>query len=466
MPVVIPQYITVHLGTPSSNAGNVTVTFPDYIKNVASSEIYPTWPESALRANIYAQISFALNRVYTEWYRSRGYNFDITSSTSYDQSFRNGRDIFQNVANIVDDIFNSYIRRVGSFEPLFAQYCNGTTVTCRGLSQWGTVDLANRGLSTYQILTYYYGNDIEIVRNVPIENIGESYPGTPLRQGSRGGEVSRIQVKLNRISQNYPSIPRIYTVDGIFGQYTENAVRRFQQIFNLGVDGIVGRQTWYKISYLYVSVKNLAELESEGESLLDIPKDYVRVLRRGDREDAVKILQFFLSFLADYYTSIPFVSIDGIFGAGTENAVRAAQRQFGLTVDGVVGRQTWNTLNNAYLSARATATPVFSDVPIIPYPGRALREGMVGEDVRRLQQYLSYLASFYPSIPRLSTVGVFGNSTTSAVREFQRLFGLTVDGVVGRQTWNRIIREYESVSSGSRRQAGQFPGYTVGEENV
>ena len=463
MPVVITEFITVHLGAPSSNAANVTVTFPDYIKNVASSEIYPTWPENALRANIYAQISFALNRIYTEWYRSRGYNFDITSSTSYDQSFKYGRGIFQNIDRLVDELFNDYLRRNGVLEPLFAQYCNGSTVTCRGLSQWGTADLARQGMTPYQILTYYYGNNLEIVKNAPVQAIGESYPGTPLQLGSRGNDVRVLQVKLNRIGKNYPSIPKIYTVDGIYGNYTRDAVRQFQRIFNLTPDGVVGRQTWYKIAYIYTSVKNLAELESEGEKILGLPQGYVRVLRRGDNGDAVRVMQYFLAYLSDFYPSIPFTSIDGVFGAGTENAVRAAQRQFGLTVDGVVGRETWNTLYNAFNSARASAPPVFSDVPITQYPGRVLREGSTGEDVRRLQQYLAYLSNFYPSIPRMSTVGVFGNTTTRAVREFQRLFGLTVDGVVGRQTWNRIIREYESVSSGSQRNANQFPGYELGE---
>ena len=159
----IPETIVVHLGTPNSNAANVSVTFPDYIKNVASSEIFPTWPEAALRANIYVQISFALNRVYTEWYRSRGYDFDITNSTQYDQAFVYGRDIFANIANIVDEVFNNYVVRRGSVEPLFTMFCNGTTVTCDGLSQWGTVPLANRGYTPYEILQYYYGNDIDIV---------------------------------------------------------------------------------------------------------------------------------------------------------------------------------------------------------------------------------------------------------------------------------------------------------------
>lgn len=203
----IPQFITVHLGTPGQNARNVSIGFPDYIKNVASSEIYPTWPESALRANIYAQTSFALNRVYTEWYRSRGYAFDITNSTQYDQAYLYGRDIFGNISQIVDEIFNDYLRRPGTLEPFFAQFCNGTTVTCRGLSQWGSVTLANQGMTPYEILTYYYGEELEIVRDAPVQSIMESYPGIPLRIGSSGNDVRNVQLRLNRIGRNYPLIP-------------------------------------------------------------------------------------------------------------------------------------------------------------------------------------------------------------------------------------------------------------------
>ena len=196
---VIPENITVHLGRPTESARNVTVPFADYIKNVASSEIYPTWPENALRANILAQISFTLNRIYTEYYRSRGYDFDITNSTAFDQSFVYGRDIFENISQIVDEIFNEYVRRSGSVEPLFAVYCDGINVQCNGVSQWGSVELANQGLTPYEILQYYYGDGIELVTDVPVVGSITSYPGTPLRLGSNGDEVYFVQTRLNRI---------------------------------------------------------------------------------------------------------------------------------------------------------------------------------------------------------------------------------------------------------------------------
>ena len=290
----IPEYITVHLGPPDSNAQNVTLTFPDYIKNVASSEIYPTWDESAIRANIYAQISFALNRVYLEYYRSRGYNFNITNSTAYDQSFENGRNIFENISEIVDEIFTSYIRRQGFIEPLAAKYCNGTTVTCEGLSQWGSEELARDGLVPFEILEYYYGDDIELMTNTPIQGIRYSYPGYPIRKGDRGNPVIIIQTILNRVSQDYPLIPKLYPVDGIFGDQTETSVKKFQSIFNLTPDGIVGEATWNKLVLLYVGITDLAELQSEGIKIFGQSLEYPDSIQEGDRGEKVTILQYFL----------------------------------------------------------------------------------------------------------------------------------------------------------------------------
>ena len=270
----IPETITVHLGRPEENAENVTLPFLDYVSNVASSEIFPNWPESALRANIYAQISFALNRVYTEYYRARGYDFDITNSTSIDQSFVYGRDIFENINQIVSEVFTDYIRREGAVEPLFAQYCDGVRVQCNGLSQWGSVELARDGLAPYDILTYYYGNNIELVTDAPVMGITASLPERPLSIGSAGSDVRQIQVRLNRIAQNYPSIPKIAVADGLFSFDTDAAVRAFQSIFGLTEDGIVGRATWYKIQLIYNSVKKLNELNSEGISPEDITDVY------------------------------------------------------------------------------------------------------------------------------------------------------------------------------------------------
>ena len=350
----VPQSITVHLGSPSSNAENVTVSFADYVKNVASSEIYPTWDEDALKANILAIVSFALNRVYTEFYRSRGYDFDITSSTAYDQAFVNGRSYFENISRLVDELFNDYLRRPGFVEPLAAKFCNGTTVTCEGLSQWGSQRLAQQGYNSQQIIQSYYG-DVETVFNAPIRGQTSSYPGTPLRRGSTGPNVVVIQVALNRIAQNYPAIPKIPTADGIFGPRTEATVKEFQRIFDLTPDGIVGPGTWYAIVRLYTAVTALSELRSLGQQFYTINWTPPNGLSVGDSGDKVRLLQYMLSVLSNYIPSIPPLQIDGIYGNQTKAAVLAAQKRFGLPETGTVGAQTWNEIYDQYAGIENTS---------------------------------------------------------------------------------------------------------------
>lgn len=350
----IPQQITVHLGAPNSNAANVTVPFSDYVKNVASSEIYPTWDESALRANILAIVSFALNRVYTEFYRSRGYDFEITSSTAYDQAFVNGRSFFDSISRLVDELFNDYLRRPGFVEPLAAKFCNGTTVTCEGLSQWGSQNLAQQGYNSVQILQSYYGN-VERVDNAPIRGITSSYPGTPLRQGSTGPNVVVIQVALNRIAQSYPAIPKIPAVDGIFGSRTAATVRAFQQIFGLTPDGIVGPATWYAIVRLYTAVTALSELRSQGQQFYAINWSPPGSLQTGDTGEKVRQLQYMLSVLSSYIPSIPNLSVDGIYGPRTSAAVLAAQRRFQLPETGTVDSVTWDEIYDQYSGIENTS---------------------------------------------------------------------------------------------------------------
>lgn len=350
MPVVtpyIPETITVHLGAPNAQADNVTVPFVDYVKNVASSEIYPTWEESALRANILAIVSFALNRVYTEFYRSRGYSFDITNSTAYDQFFVYGRSYFASISVLADELFNDYLRRPTFVEPLAAKFCNGTTVTCEGLSQWGSQYLAQQGLNSIEILRRYYQN-VEVVVNAPVRSPVQSYPGRPLQRGNVGPNVAVIQVELNRISQNYPAIPKAGTPDGIFGARTEAAVRKFQEIFNLDVDGIVGRSTWYALVRLYTAVNSLSELQSQGQKYYTNSWGLTAPLRIGDRGAKVEQLQYMLRVIAAYISSIPTISVDGIFGSQTETAVLAAQRRFGLPETGVVDFQLWNEIYDQF----------------------------------------------------------------------------------------------------------------------
>ena len=355
-PVVpyVPQQITVHLGSPSSNAMNVTVPFINYVKNVASSEIYPTWDEDALRANIYAIVSFALNRVYTEFYRSRGYDFDITSSTAFDQAFVNGRSYFDSVSRIAEELFNDYLRRPGFVEPLAAKFCNGTTVTCEGLSQWGSQGLAQQGFSTQQILRNYYGN-IETVTNAPVRGIVSSYPGSPLRRGSRGPNVVTLQVALNRIAQNYPAIPKIPDIDGIYGLRTEATVRKFQEVFDLATDGIVGPETWYAVVRLYTAVTRLAELHSYGQRFYSISWNPPESLRQGATGEKVRQLQYMLEVLSTYIPEIPSVTIDGIYGTATRAAVLAAQRRFRLPETGVVDKAVWDQIYDQYAGIENTS---------------------------------------------------------------------------------------------------------------
>ena len=455
--VIIPKNITVHLGKPAASARNVTVSFRRYIANVASSEVYPTWPESALRATIHCKISLALNRIYTEWYPSRGYSFNITNSTSYDQYYVHGRTVFDVMVRLTDDIFNTYLRKTGTVNPYYSEYCDGKSVTCPGLKQWGTVTLAKQGKTPLQILKYYYGSNIEIVRTHNIQAIPQSYPGSPLRQGDSGTAVFTLQRQLNRIAKDYPFFGKL-TVDGVFGPRMASTVKTFQRQFNLTADGVVGRQTWYKISYIYVSVKDLAELTSEGETSSGTLSDGSwggTALRTGSTGSAVEQVQFWLNTLAQYESALPSLAVDGRYGAATASAVRAFQRRYGLTVDGVVGRETWNAIYNEFRSIQSdNGTPN-------AYPGTALREGASGQNVRLVQFWLKIAHTVYSRLNDLTVDGKFGAATTAAVKRFQTYFGLTSDGVVGRTTWNKLYEVYNDIANkllSSSLRPGEYPG--------
>ena len=448
---VIPETVTVHLGPADSAAENLSVSFPDYIKNVASSEIYPTWPEAAIRANLYAQISFALNRIYTEFYRTRGYDFDITNDTSIDQSFVKDRDVFENISRIVDDIFTSYIVRDGFVEPLFARYCDGYRSTCDGLSQWGTVPLAEEGLGAFDILTRFYGNDISIVENAPIEAVTESVPPVPLRFGSVGNEVRQVQLRLNRIARNYPAIPLITPPDGVFDSRTEEAVRAFQRIFNLSEDGIVGRATWYRLIYIANAVKRLNEVVSEGVTFADIEQPFEETLSLGSSGDLVEIVQYFLQTISAFTNIVPSPPLDGIYGETTAEAVGAFQREWGLPMTGEVDLATWNLLFDVFRADVATVPGnLFSNLAK-PFPGVTLRVGSRGEDVLDLQRYINRIAEDFPAVPTVSEDGIFGDATEDAVFVIQEGAGLSVTGVVDVSTWELIARIYDTLQGGGER---------------
>ena len=459
----IPESIVIHLGGPDTEAENVTESFIDYIKNVASSEIYPTWPEEAIKANVLAQISVALNRVYTGFYRNRGKNFDITSSPAYDQTYVYQRDIYENVSRIVDEVFDSYIRRVGNVEPLYAEFCDGVEINCNGLTQWGSVELAEQGLDYEEILRRFYGNDIEIVKNVPIENNVNAYPRIPLTLGSTGRNVELMQIRLNRISRNFPGIPKIPVVDGFFDEATENATKKFQEVFGLTVDGIIGKATWNKINAIYTSVKELSAVTSEGLTLGELETTYPGTLRVGDSGDGVFTVQYYLSYLSLFIPTLTKIIADGDFGPETENAIREYQVTYGIDATGIVDEITWNSIEQSYYDILRGIPYSFTEGLILPYPGRILREGIEGNDVVALQEYLNYISLTYNEIPRVTVDGVYGPSTARAVRAFKTLFELPGNPErVNAQTWNSIISVYDDLYEGNIVNDEQFPGYGIG----
>ena len=431
----IPSFITVHLGPPNSNAENVTVSFQDYVKIVASSEVYPTWNENALRANILAITSFALNRVYTEFYRVRGYPFDITSSTAYDQQFYRDRNYFANISRLVDSLFDDYIRRVGFIEPLAAKFCNGTSVTCEGLSQWGSQNLAAQGYGWLQILRNYYGRDIEIVADAQKADYTESYPGTALRVGSRGRSVALIQTALNRISQNFPAIPKL-SVDGIFGSGTERSVRIFQQVFGLTDDGIVGRQTWYAVERVYAGVLRLSELRSQGLRYEDLGWEFPEPLRVGDRGNKVGQLQYMLAVVGQFVQEVPVISADGIFGPLTRDAVIAFQRYEGFPTTGEADDRTWDALYELYSGI----------------------DNRVLDNRAAFPQFDTADTTVVNARQRLAALGYTGANLQEAIRAFQRANGLSVTGRLNDATARAITRQYQARGFSSSTRMTQYPG--------
>ena len=395
--------------------------------------VCPTWPEQALRANILAQISLALNRIWTEWYPSRGYSFNITGSPGVDQAYVSGRTVFAVMEKLTAELFNTYVRRSGDREPYYTEYCDGKTVTCPGMKQWGTVDRAKEGKNALQILRYYYGSRVELVTTNNIASIPSSYPGSPLRRGSTGTNVRIIQRQLSRIAKDYPFFGKP-TVNGIFDETTENVVKKFQKQFSLTANGVVGKSTWFKISYIYVSVKDLAELTSEGETADGTQSTGGwpgTTLRRGSTGSNVEQVQFWLSDLAQFDSSLPAVTVDGSYGAATERAVKVFQQKQSLTADGVVGQTTWNALYAAWLEAQ-------SDLGGTAWPGTALRRGSTGMEVRLVQFWLRLAADNYSGLSHVTVDGSYGPATVRAVTAFQNRFSLAADGVTGRSTWNKL----------------------------
>lgn len=437
---IIPAMITVHLGAPDENAKNVTVPFPEYIKNVATGELYPNWPEDAIKANILAQISFALNRIYNEWYPSKGYNFDITSSYIYDQSFAENRQFFERFSKIVDEIFNNYIVKGDQVQPLFSQYCDGRITTCSGLSQWGSVSLANQGKSPLEILRYYYGNDVRIIYNAEVGESIMTYPGFPVELGSAGDFVRMLKIQLNRIGRNYPAIPAIIDDSIYFTVEMENAVKAFQKIFDFTPSGIVDKATWYKIKYIYNAVKNISSVQSEGISKEEAELIFNTTIQLGDSGVAVRTLNYYINTIAFFDPDIVFLDLRGDeFTENTEQMVKAFQKKYNIVSNGIVDRNTWKAILEAYDQTIAVVPETTAYDVSEFFAGRFLSYDMTGEDVVNLQSILYTICVNKHDIPGVVVNGIFDNLTRRSVIELQKRFGLEANGIVGPVTWYRLV---------------------------
>lgn len=436
---VIPENIIVHLGKPNEAVNNVTVPFVDYISNVASSELYPTWPKEALIANIYAIITFTLNRIYNEWYRSKGYNFDITSTPAYDQTFILNRGTYENINNIVEEIFNNYIVKGNQVQPLFASYCDGRKTTCEGLSQWGSVSLANQGKKHLDILKNYYGNDISIVYNAPVSDNISGYPGEEIGLGYAGNPVIAIQRDLKRIRQNYPAIPNISDNYGIYNTETENAVKKFQEIFSLPVTGVVDKATWYKIKYIYTSVKKLSDLYSEGLSEDEASFLYQDVLEYGDTGIEVECIHYYLNALSFFDSDIPKLPTNSIYNNNTIAIVKAFQNKYNLPVTGVFTYRDWKILRDVYDSFLKYFGNDDIDYVSELYPDYFLTRGTTGNDVVRFQRFLLKICRFDHSIPGVIVNGVFDDLTEKSVLKLQSDYGFDINGIVGPLLWRKAV---------------------------
>ena len=443
---VVPTEITVHIGSPEEAGKTITVPFPEYIKNVASNEIYPSWPADAIKANILAQISFALNRVYNEWYPSQGYNFDITSSPAYDQTFNEDSQFFENISQIVDDIFNNYIVKDDQVQPLFAAYCDGINTTCDGLSQWGSVELARQGLSPTEILKRYYGDDIRIVYNAPVSPNIPSYPGFPFRLGSAGNYVRQLKVQLNRISNNYPAIPKIEEENIFFTTDMEESVKAFQEIFDLPVTGTVDKATWYEVKYLYNAVKKVADLASEGISIEEVEFPYGETLQLGETGPYIRPLNYLLNFLSYFNQDIPKLNLSGEeFTENTKEMVIAFQTSNNIEADGIVDKNTWNALVTDYNQTKELIPEEYLYYEDKLYPGIFLSLGMTGDDILNLQNFLYIICEKTHQIPGVRVNGTFDELTEESIKAIQKRYNLPENGVVGPATWQKIIDWVESL---------------------
>lgn len=452
----IPQFITIHLGEVGEEGETLTVPFIDYVKNVACSTIYPTWNEEAIKANIYAIVSFALNRVYTNWYRSKGYGFQITSSKIHDQMYVKGRTLFKNVCDMVDDMFDKCIKLEGFYQPLLSR-CENTTMDYKILSRWGSLSLAEDGLFALDILKKYFGDTVQIVDVPKIECVMKKCPNRELFHGVNNDDVRFLQKALNMISSHYKGISKIGSITGYFGDETERAVRDFQRIFNLKVDGIVGSKTWKKICIIYAIIKQLYH----NDELEEIAPEF-KTLQYGQTGEDIEVLQKDLNNILRDFNNYTQIKEDGIFGQETEKAVKFFQRVFGLNVDGIAGKNTMgrieyakefisdlkdlveyhNQINsvkdktsdmNSIIESRHSSEDLSKINNKLP-----IKMGDSGEHVYKLQKYLNRLSRYYGFLHKIKEDGIFGRETEDMVKKFQKYLFLTVDGIFGEKSFLKL----------------------------
>lgn len=465
----VPEFITIHLGAPGSDAFNTAITFPDYIKIVAACEIYPTWPDSAIRTILYLQISHALHRCITGWYRNMGYDFDITWSPVYDQTFIPGHCTFKTINRIVDEVFNSCLCLKGTREPFSFQQCDNNM---KLPSHWTVVALAESGMSCEEILQNILGSDVTILSDIPVQ-IPLRFAFKPLNPGDTGKNVRMLQIQLNRISRNYPSIPKINPADGRFGKHTQNALRVFRKNFcqsptkstddsnSTNADDTLDLAAYYRLAFLYQAAKRLTELHSLELSVHDLPHGYPGVLRIGDSGIGVRLLQVYLTAAGIFHLFCLPIRLTDSFDKPMETAVIAFQKACRLEPDGIVGEMTWLQLERMYNGIKSCC-PLEGGIPL--RSAHTLRQGSIGEDVRRAQQYLSSIAFTYTSLVKPPVNGLYGAKMVGAVRAFQKEFDHTVTGVIDDKTWNTMGSLYSDLTVGYEKQPEQNPGYTLTQD--
>ena len=462
--LVIPQEITVHLGLPDTKAFNYTLPFGDYIKSVSACLFVPTWPDTALQAHIFTILTFTLSRVYSNYYPAQGYPFDITNTPDADQPFCQQKDIPASIAKLVDALLHSCICCEGKLLPKMSYFSDGH----HDLPNKESRSLAEDGYSPSSILSYYFGEGTELNRNIssyalaPGGTLSEEYPGI-LRRGCTGPSVKNLQIRLNRVGRNFPLIPCIPACDGIFGPYTESAVKGFQEIFLLSGDGIVNPGTWNKLADIYQSVKSFSfisihEFQRRGHSF-----QFPGVLAPGAAGEPVKLLQFFLSSISLGDPMVVSTEMTGVFDEKTRLSSESFQLRYDIPATGIVDSLTWEKIYQVYSNQKQCFPSAFLSSSMSSYPGYALLPGMKGAAVRILQNYLSALEEHYPILPSILPSGQYGGKTKAAVTLLQKKFGLAATGTVSAETWELILQLYDDVKSRRCVCRGQFPGRILKE---